>query len=68
MEMQSTKGLAMPRRFVSINHAARELDVDHKTIRRAIANGEIFAVRIGRIYRIPSSVIDAMLNGGSGSR
>ena len=46
--------------FLTIKELAAILRVDHKTIRNAIRDGRIEAVRVGRAFRIPSSAIDAL--------
>ncbi len=39
-------------RFVSIAQLSDILGVEHKTIRRLIARGELRAVRVGRVLRV----------------
>jgi excisionase family DNA binding protein len=57
--------------FLTIKELAAILRVDHKTIRNAIRDGRIEAVRVGRAFRIPSAAIDALAaswRGGKKSR
>jgi len=46
--------------YLTIKELAAILRVDHKTIRNAIRDGRIEAVRVGRAFRIPTSAIDAL--------
>ena len=46
--------------YLTIKELAAILRVDHKTIRNAIRDGRITAVRVGRAFRIPTSAIDAL--------
>jgi excisionase family DNA binding protein len=46
--------------YLTIKELAAILRVDHKTIRNAIKDGSIEAVRVGRAFRIPTSAIDAL--------
>jgi excisionase family DNA binding protein len=49
--------------YLTIKELAAILRVDHKTIRNAIRDGRINAVRVGRAFRIPTSAIDALAAG-----
>ncbi len=44
--------------FLSIEDAAKLLDVDYKTIYKLVRSGEIPAARIGRVYRIKRADLD----------
>ena len=46
--------------YLTIKELAAILRVDHKTIRNAIRDRRIEAVRVGRAFRIPTSAIDAL--------
>jgi excisionase family DNA binding protein len=46
--------------FLTIKELAAILRVDHKTIRNAIKDGRIEAVRVGRAFRIPADAIDQL--------
>ena len=59
--MKSTQ--ATHKRFLSIQTTAFELGVDPETVRRAIHRGELPAVRIGRVFRIPREVLDKWREG-----
>ena len=48
----------MAEQFLSIEDAAKLLDVDYKTIYRLVRSGEIPAARIGRVYRIKRADFD----------
>ncbi len=48
----------MPDEFLSIEDAAKLLDVDYKTIYKLVRSGEIPAARIGRVYRIKRADFD----------
>lgn len=48
----------MPEEFLSIEDAAKLLNLDYKTIYKFVRSGEIPAARIGRIYRIKRSDLD----------
>ena len=50
------------RRLVSINQAARLVDVSSRTIRRRIADGSITGYRFGpRIVRVDLDEVDSLL-------
>ena len=51
-----------PRRLaVSLDVAAEMLSVSTKTVRREIDRGHLRAVRIGRLWRVPTSELEAYL-------
>lgn len=50
---------------VSIAEAAAVLGVSYNTIARAIDNGDIVAIRLGRRRQIPRHVIDRLLAEGN---
>jgi excisionase family DNA binding protein len=45
-------------RALTVHAAARRLNVSEKTLYRAIARGELAAIRVGRAIRIPESALD----------
>jgi excisionase family DNA binding protein len=47
----------------TVDEAAIELGVHHLTLRKAIARGEVRAVRIGRRILIPVSELERLLEG-----
>lgn len=47
---------------ISIAEAARRIGVSDDTIRRRIANGQLRAVRSGRIIRIPVEALEQMFH------
>jgi excisionase family DNA binding protein len=47
----------------TVVEAAAELGVHHLTLRKAIARGEIRAVRVGRRILIPKTEIERLLDG-----
>jgi excisionase family DNA binding protein len=47
-------------RYFTIKEFAAILRVDHKTVRNAIKDGRITALRVGRTFRIPAAAIDAL--------
>ncbi|HEV2225105.1 MAG TPA: helix-turn-helix domain-containing protein [Candidatus Acidoferrales bacterium] len=47
----------MTSQLLSPKHAAALLDVHVKTVRRRIRTGELAAIRLGRLVRIPRSEI-----------
>jgi len=49
-------------KFHTIQDLADLLKVNHKTIRRAIDKGQLFAVQIGSVYRISQADVDAYLD------
>jgi excisionase family DNA binding protein len=51
------------RKFISVNEAAERLGVEHKTIRRSIARGDLKAYKVGRTaaIRIDVAELDALL-------
>ena len=46
--------------YLTIKELAAILRVDHKTIRNAIRDGRIEAVRVGRAFRIPTTAIEQL--------
>jgi len=53
----------MARLTRTVVEAAAELGVHHLTLRKAIARGEIRAVRVGRRILIPKTEIERLLEG-----
>ena len=49
--------------FLRVEEAAAMLKLSSKTIRRLIARGDLRAVHIGRLVRIPSFEIDRLIAG-----
>jgi len=45
--------------FIRVSEAARVLDVNRNTLYRGIDAGLIPAVKVGRVYRIPSAWLEA---------
>lgn len=41
--------------FVTVTECASVLEVDSRTVRRAIDRGEVPAVRVGTQYRVPAA-------------
>jgi excisionase family DNA binding protein len=50
----------MNERWLTINEVAELLGVHHGTVRRLIAKGRLPAVRVGRLWRVPSSALEAL--------
>ncbi len=48
-------------RAIRVAAAAKRLDVSSKTIYRAVARGEIPAIRVGRSIRIAEGVLEQLL-------
>jgi len=48
----------------TVAEAAVEIGVHHLTLRKAIARGEIRAVRVGRRILIPTAELERFLEGG----
>jgi len=48
-------------RAITVGAAAKRLDVNPKTIYRAIARGELAAVRVGRSIRISELVLERLI-------
>jgi len=48
-------------RAITVGAAAKRLDVSSKTIYRAVARGEIPAVRLGRSIRISEAVLERLI-------
>jgi excisionase family DNA binding protein len=46
------------RRYASMPNAAKYAACNERTIRRAIADGEITGYRVGRVYRIDLNELD----------
>ncbi|MDQ3780007.1 MAG: LuxR C-terminal-related transcriptional regulator [Chloroflexota bacterium] len=51
---------------LSTREAARALGVTERTVRRAIARGDLVAVKAGRAFRIPAAAIAGLRTGQSG--
>ncbi|WP_104989971.1 helix-turn-helix domain-containing protein [Deinococcus sp. NW-56] len=47
-------------RYISVAYAARHFGVSPQTIRRAIKVGRLESVRVGRLLRLPRSVLSLM--------
>lgn len=58
--MAAVKAAPTPRRLVSLDSAAAQLDVSPRTIRRRIDDGTIPAYRIGRLLRIDPSDLERL--------
>jgi excisionase family DNA binding protein len=52
------------RRPYSVEEAAQKAGVDDKTVRKAIAEGQIIAVRLGRRILIPCAPYDRLIEEG----
>lgn len=50
--------LSVNKRWISIQYAAEAIDVDQRTIRRAINDGRLSARRFGRAIRIDAESFD----------
>lgn len=50
-------------RFFRVDNLARECDVNTDVIYRLIHNGELPAVKIGWLYRIPCEAAEALMRG-----
>jgi excisionase family DNA binding protein len=50
-------------RFLTVSEAAARLQVSAKTIRRLIEHGDLPALRIGRLVRIPEENFERFLKG-----
>ena len=50
--------------LLRVDEAAAILQVSSKTVRRLLASGDLRAVRIGRLVRIPLSEIDRLIAAG----
>jgi excisionase family DNA binding protein len=48
----------VPQKALTVADAARALDVDKKTIYRAVARGELASIRVGRTIRIPTAELE----------
>ena len=53
--------------LLCVDEAATILKVSSKTVRRLLARGDLRAVRIGRLVRIPSSEFDRLIASGCAS-
>lgn len=59
---------ARPPAATTIDGAAEYLHVNHKTLRKMIAEGTLPATRIGRLYRVRYADLDAFLTPAPPSR
>ncbi len=50
------------REFLTIHETAQELGCGDSTVREMIQDGRLPAVQLGRVFRIPRSVLTAMAN------
>lgn len=50
---------------MSVTEAARYLRLDHRTVRKLIAEGKIRAGRAGKVWRVAKSELDRFLRGGA---
>lgn len=51
--------------FIDVRTAARMLDLSPESVYRAVARGEIRALKIGTALRLPRAQFDALLAGGT---
>ena len=56
------KPLAEPHEFITVEEAARRLGLPRSTVYRAVRQGRLPAIRVGRFYRVDAA---AMATGGS---
>ena len=52
----------MPDRLLSPKQAAEELNVSVWTVYRLIKRGDLVAIRVGRLLRIPESSLEAFID------
>ena len=58
----ATLGQVAPRRWVSLDVAAKHIGVDQKTLRRMISRSEVVGYRIGkRLIRLDLNELDAVV-------
>ncbi len=50
---------AEPRMYL-VSEVAKELRCSTRTVRRAIARGELYAVKVGSLVRVPASEVRAL--------
>jgi excisionase family DNA binding protein len=50
-----------PPRFISLRTVANELGISWRTVRKLVAEGELPAVRIGGVLRVPRSAMEEFL-------
>ena len=51
-------------RVLNVRETAELLRTSERSVRGAIARGEIPAVRIGRVIRVPGAALQRLLDGG----
>lgn len=51
----------LPRRAWTVKEVSAQLDLDEDTVRDLIADGELYALKPGREWRIPDVALDAYL-------
>ncbi len=51
----------MEEEYYSINEICRKFKISHSTIYRKIKSGEIPAIKLGRYWKIPKSVLQRIL-------
>ena len=52
-------------RYLTIKHLAERFEVSQGTIRRLIERGQIPAVRLGRVFRIPAEAVERLYGEGT---
>lgn len=57
----SDAGMGMPDRLLAPKKVAEELNVTIWTVYRLIKRGDLVAIRVGRLLRIPESSLEAFL-------
>lgn len=50
------------RKLLSTSTVAEQLDMSERHVRRLITSGELRAVQIGRVYRVPDEAITELLD------
>jgi excisionase family DNA binding protein len=54
------------RRAFSVQEVADQLGVSRGTVHRLIATGSLRAIKLGRIFRIEATEVDALIRRGGG--
>jgi excisionase family DNA binding protein len=54
-----------PPRFLTVAEVAQAARVSRMTVYRLVHSGELPAVRVGRSFRVPESVVEQLLSGAA---
>lgn len=64
MTTTTTAQVLAPESVLKVREVAHRLDCDRDTVYRLVREGEIRAIRVGRLIRVPESALAEFISGG----